>query len=319
MNNPPLTRIEELVKAGFSKNNIKKYWGRFYLILSVLDSHEQITFDTLRKKFSDVSEDTVKGHLKEFLSEYTEYVVNVRGFYPKPETIIKIAEIKNGPVISTNLMQMNFECKDVVDNITMPLHKDFIDTLIKDKTVNNKVVIDKKELISLMYDEYRDFTRETDNGLSSIAGRLNEELIMKALENAGMDRGKDYVSTGKNSEGDIWVYQNAKAKIRKTLYIEVKSYHARERFLRGLHDINQEEKIGIGFFRDPSEFNPERTKSLLTAKPIAIYLPCDTYKKLHDDSKRMTTTRQEKVYRPFSLFVEDMKNYNKHGALKPFS
>ena len=38
----------------------------------------------------------------------------------------EIVEDGNGAILSTNLMEMNYACKDVVDSITMPLHEDFI-------------------------------------------------------------------------------------------------------------------------------------------------------------------------------------------------
>ena len=147
-------------------------------------------------------------------------------------------------------------------------------------------------------------------------GRLNEEIILRALKNSAL-QGDDYKRTGTKSDGDIIVFERVGKK--KPLYVEVKSYHARERLLRGLQDIQHPEKVGAGFFRDAKEFNAKRTETLIGSGAWAIYIPDDTFLLITDQAKKMTTARQDRFYRPLSKFVSDMETYVSSGAISKYN
>lgn len=304
--------------AKIGKKQIHDYHSKIFQAIADLEE-PQIDLEDLAKSFP-VAIGTFKKHLKQFINIYPELLLKLTGFYPDVGTIVDIAESQPdlGKINSGNLMEANVECKKVVDVITKPRHVKFLSHHF-DKNLGADgatLTIDKMALIDLLYDRYVEFIHEADNGLVSIVGRLNEEIFLRAMSNGGMVYGKDFVRTGQNSEADIIVFQNGGNKNK--LYVEVKSYHARERLLRGLQDINQPEKIGIGFFIDKDEFNPLRTATLLESNARAIYLPDVTYAAIGQSSKEMTTVLQHRFYRPLSKLVDDMLYFVNHGKVRPF-
>lgn len=302
--------IQQLIDNGISKKDIINYWQHFFEILENLESN--ILVEDLAEKF-DATKATVTKKLKEYLRYYPDHIPKVIGFYPSYEAIIDLAEKRIGALNKTNIFEINMACKSIVDSITWPKHEHFIKSSLQELNAltDNTVTIDFNELAQFMYDDYSDFLVGSGNGLVSIAGRMNEEILLRALETVGLVRDKDFKRTGTNSVADIQFY-GAK---HITLYCEVKSYKARERFLRGLRDIPYADKIGVGFFLDPKEFNPTRTKTLLAAQPKAIYLPDETYNLLPAASKESKTVEQHYLYRQLSRFVDDMAYFVKTGTL----
>lgn len=268
-----------------------------------------------------VSKQTIKNHFKTFIDENPEYLSRVTGFYPKPDTIISIVEAELGPILEGNLDQSNVRCSEIVMGVARPIVEDFIrDGLCEymDSSVG-RVSIGLGKLTDFLMEDFTEFVRSAGNGLVSIAGGLNESLLIKAMENAGMKSKVHFTRTGKDSKADIIIHSSAGAK--DNLSVEVKSYHARERLLRGLQDINVP-KIGVGFFKDPSEFNPARTRTLLQAQPAAIYLPKATLDKLPEAS-RVTEVKEKAaydsfLYRPLERFVTDMLGFSERGVLPAY-
>src|SRR5690606_24004455 len=111
-------------------------------------------------------------------------------------------------------------------------------------------------------------------GLVSRAGSLNEGLVREALKSEQVKA----LRTGTEGNADV---QIAAPDLNppQVLNVEIKSYGARERLLRGLQDCNTP-KIGVGFFNKASEFNANRTSQLLGTNASAIYLPEVTYQAL---------------------------------------
>ncbi len=318
MNQQPIDKIEFLIKQGVSKSCIEKYWQVFFEILDDLADNHTTTFDDIKKLFT-VKQGTVSKNLKEYLRYYHQHINKIVGFYPSVDAIIDLAETRIGKLTKNNLFDINMCCKEIVDSITWPKHDCFIyESLNKIGEIKNSIVsIDYNVLAKFMYEDYSDFLTGSDNGRVSIAGRMNEEILLRALEVDGLTRDKDFTRTGTNSIGDIQFHHSSKKHI--TLYCEVKSYKARERFLRGLRDIPYADKIGVGFFLDAREFNPKRTKTLLAANPLAIYLPDKTFVDLHSDSKTYRTTDQNLLYRKLSRFVDDMSYFVTNGKLPDFT
>lgn|SRR5574337_16529 len=272
-------------------------------------------------EFDGVSKQTVKKHFKNFLDANPGFLERVTGFYPKAETIVCMVEAELGSIAESNLDRANVRCSEIVRGIARPIVEEFIRTGLSRylESTNDNLRIGLHVLTDFLIEDFTDFVRSAGNGLVSIAGGLNELLLIKAMENAGLQRGQDFTKTGQNSKADIIVHSSAGTK--DNLSVEVKSYHARERLLRGLQDINVP-KIGVGFFKDPSEFNPARTETLLQAQPAAIYLPQATLDKLSDESKALKA--QEKaayksvLYRPLERFVTDMEGFCKNGVLPAY-
>lgn len=262
--------------------------------------------------------ETVKKYLKEYLDKKPEIIRRIVGFYPSSETVISLAEKEIGNISGNNVSAINLHCKCTIDSITKPKHwkflSEFLDTYISED--KSYLRVSKSDLVDFLYEEYVDFVHESDNGLVSIAGGMNEKILLKGLVNSGLVIDENVRKTGTNSEGDIQV--EYRGRTTKILYCEVKSYAARERLLRGLRDIPHPDKIGVGFFTNAAEFNPARTHTLLEAGPLAIYMPDVTYNNLHADSKSQTTNRQDKLYRPLSVFFTDMVGFKDNGNLPSF-
>lgn len=265
-----------------------------------------------------VSEATKKRHLRDFIEQNPQYLRAITGFYPKPETIIDLVELELGPVTELNLDEANIRCSRIVNELTAPMVQSFIREGLSGfiDAASQRISIELDEITAFLIEDFSDFMRSAGNGLVSIAGQLNEKLLFRAMGNAGMKAGHDFTKTGTDSEADLIIHSHAGTK--ENLSVEVKSYHARERLLRGLQDI-REPKIGVGFFKDKSEFNPGRTETLLQAGPAAIYMPKNTLSQLHPDSLRITTNAKaafgSRLYRPIEQFVSDMKGFNASGAL----
>jgi hypothetical protein len=263
----------------------------------------------------DVSATTVKKHLRAFLEENLEAIPRVIGFYPSAEAIISLAEQRAGDATPENLFAVNLECKSIVDSITKPKHQKFINALFAEfiESDGATIRIPSRNLLELLYEDYVKFVHETDNGVVSIAGALNEGILIRGLTRAGLILGESLKKTGKDSEGDLQIEHRGRT--TKIMFCEVKSYAARERLLRGLQDIRQPFKIGVGFFNNPSEFNPDRTRTLLAADPSAIYMPDGTLARLSEASATQTTRNQDRLYRPLSSFVPDMVAFSASGNL----
>ena len=323
----PLSEEQRIAfsRAGISPQMIRRYHDLIFDIL--MGAEEQTDFEDLlaqfcRRRDSAVSDTTFRSNLKDFVRVLPDMMVRIVGFYPDAATILGLAaqRLAGGQIVSGNLMEANEECKRIVDAISRPRHLRFLSEQLAPYLVEGgaSIVAEKMELMNRLYDTYPDFVREEGNGLVSIAGRLNEEIFIQAMINAGMSfgSGNDFMRTGQNSEADLIVFQQTGT--QRQMFIEVKSYHARERLLRGLQDISQPEKIGIGFFINPAEFNPGRTRTLLQSNARAIYLPDRTYASVDDESKAMSTVQQDLFYRPLSRFVSDMQNFVEHGRLSVF-
>jgi hypothetical protein len=290
---------------------------------SLLDSKENpVTFERLYDEIvlpKQVSRDTVKKYLRAFLRDHPDYLDRLLGFYPDVETIIQMAEREIGPVSKDNLFEVNKTCKTIVDKLTKPLHEEFLRDILQDKTdESDKVTIAFNELLELLYENYGDFINEKGNSLVSIAGSMNELILIRGLLSVGLVDGDNFYKTGKQSEGDLNIMHRPLTGNAKTLYAEIKSYHARERFLRGLRDIPHPEKIGIGFFISPKEFNPSRTSLYVSTGTWAIYMPDETYQALDNRSKEYNSVTQSKLYRPLSMFCDDMLTFCQTGRIRAF-
>lgn len=269
-----------------------------------------IDFEDLCAKIPNLTDEDLK-HVTRL---YPQLLPKVTGFYPHADAVVHLVEDQLGcSIVGANLTAANLACKKIIDDITKPRHDRFLKEILGPHTSSGLVSVAEQQLINLMYDHYADFVREADNGLVSLAGRLNEKLLQRALINEGLREGTDVYPTGTDSEGDLVIAFAGNPP--KQLYVEIKSYRARERLLRGLQDINNPNKVGVGFFVDHAEFNARRTTTLIASHADAIYLPDDTYNLISADSKASIGKNQNRFYRLLTNFPGDMKQFAASGAL----
>ncbi|MBY8609600.1 hypothetical protein K7N18_32790 [Burkholderia arboris] len=283
-------------------------------IRSKLDTTEgQVHFDVIRNLFS-TGAPTVKKNLRAFLARNPAYVDRLEGFLPEADVLIDRAEQDVGPVTATSLWKANLACKSLVDRVVRPMHSKYLRQNIS-AGADGRPLLEIEKLIDFLYEDYTQFVRDTNNGVTSTAGRINERLVARALVNSGLVDGTHFITTGTNSDADLVVLQTDGA--RRRLSVEIKSYNARERLLRGLRDA-PEPKVAVGFFRNATEFGPQRTLTLLGAAPLAIYMPSDTFADLDRASRAHRTQRQDSLYRPLDEFAADMKHFCSQGDLRRY-
>ncbi|MCC6597773.1 MAG: hypothetical protein IT559_03175 [Alphaproteobacteria bacterium] len=306
-------------KSAFTRNVLLQYMDLFHQLLAEAEqSGEKIDIEEIENAFPDARPETVRKHLRSYLDIRLDDIRHVTGLFLSAGTIIRLAERDLGPISGETLSAANTHCKDTVDGISRPRHARFIAGRLADYADGEAFRVPQAALVDFLFDEYVGFIRESDNGLVSIAGSLNEAIFIRGLTNGGLAEGHDIIKTGTRSDGDLKI-QHHGARGVELLYVEIKSYAARERLLRGLQDIQHPLKIGIGFFNNPAEFNPGRTDTLLAAGPLAIYMPQATWAALHPDSRAKVTRLGDFLYRPLEMFVADMQGFVRAGRLPSFN
>jgi hypothetical protein len=290
-------------------------------ILGGLTTGQEIWLDFLLQHPSlpDTTRATRKKHLISFLSANPLLWGKVLGLYPPAETIVDIIESQHGDVAEANLDQSNKHAATLVRSIAKPVIEQFVDLALAAHIAGNQVVLSKSDLMTFLLEDFTEFSKGAGNSLVSIAGTLNERLIMRAMQNQGMIRDTHFAKTGTDSDGDLIIHSIGGN--RPNLGVEIKSYHARERLLRGLQDVKVP-KVGIGFFKDASEFNISRTQTLLQTQAAAIYMPQLTLANVNSAAAALTTNEssafQSKLYRPIERFVTDMLYFYTHAKLPPY-
>lgn len=236
-------------------------------------------------------------------------------FLPGVATIVAMIEAEIGaPITGANLSEANKTCIQIVDSIVRPRYRSFIRRELVDfiNPETDELTMKLDELVPFLLEEYKVFVRQQDQGLTSKAGGLNEAILVRALTNTGLVEEKHFEVTGTKSKGDLAVYCD-NVSPRATLLVEVKSFGARERLLRGLQDILPP-KIGVGFFTQANEFNADRTQQFLDTQALAIYMPEATYGALDAASRARQNARATPFYRSLAEYAGDMKAFTERGA-----
>lgn len=298
-----------------------KYFTAIEEILKDVNANETIWLEELldNYRFPKVAFNTRKKYLRDYIEVNPNQLEKISGFYPSAVTIVNLVELKLAEKIKeTNLNPANKVARDIVNAIAKPILENYLVTSLDKNITNGNVNITIPKLMDFLQLEFTEFLSSSGNGLQSIAGALNEHLLQKAMTNAGMDD-TQFQKTGKDSNADFKIY--SKVKQRNQLGVEVKSYHARERLLRGLQDIVGH-KVGFGFFVDASEFNSHRTQTLLQSETAAIYMPQSTLNDVEIEAQAMRTTQtiafNSRFYRPIEQFVSDMKYFCTNDELPKF-
>jgi hypothetical protein len=299
-----------------------KYFDAFDKIFSEVEDGKFLWAEDVLNdmRTPQVAITTKKNKLKEYINNKPLTIEKVRGIYPTAATLVALVEQKiNSKITEKNLELSNKIASEIVGSISQPMFKKFLSDSLGDHYKEDRVEIPTKKLVDFLMNELSDFYAKSGNSLVSIAGTLNEQLLEQAMKNQGM-KDQDYKRTGKNSEGDFVIYSSAGN--RSQIGVEVKSYHARERLLRGLQDITTENKVGFGYFIDPSEFNKHRTVTLLQSNAAAIYMPNSTLEQVEAEARNMTSNKQisfqHRFYRPIEMFVSDMSHFCQTGRLPAY-
>lgn len=273
--------------------------------------------------FPKISETTTKGKIKDAMDQNFHFVGLVADIFPHTETILNATEKELGsPVAGETLVQANIIAKNLVDKLINSFIRKFCESSLGNDfdKATGQVSTSFQKLNSQLLTPYKKYLTQLDNATISIAGTLNQSLLVRALRNSGLSdtqENRTFSETGKKSEGDIKIYHVGTGKGgNKILNIEAKSYAARERLLRGLTDI-QNPKVGVGFFNDPTEFSRTRVQLLVTsAQAQAIYMPLQTYTALKAEAKKVAHTSTGRVCRILeSEFTQDMTAFKVKGEI----
>lgn len=285
----------------------------------VLSKKGMIDFEEVVNLFS-VSAPTVRTKIKQAMATDASIRGRVAGIFPDTETILNEVEDRIGKICGGNLVEANLESRRLVDKWSKSFSEHFcrksLGLNLDQKT--GKITLSFDELRTKLLIPYENYLVQSGNGLVSIAGTLNQSLLLRALRNSGLtDDGANpqFKETGNKSEGDIQIYFRG-SKSHKTLSVEAKSYAARERLIRGLADI-QIPKVGVGFFNDATEFNKQRVTQIATSvHASALYMPTTTFNNLSFDARGVCHPQTGRICRSLeNEFVEDMKNFVEYGLI----
>jgi hypothetical protein len=295
-----------------------QYHAAYRAVLEAIPPNQKIWVEDLigAPGLPETAEGTRRKHLKDLITASPDLLEKVLGLYPKADTIIDLVEQRYGLVTEANLDSSNSRAAEIVRGIAQPVVEKFVDATLRGNIVHDSVSITKADLMVFLLEDFTEFSKGAGNGLVSIAGTLNERLLMRALQNGGLQENIHFKKTGTNSQADLIIHSTGGA--RQNLGVEIKSYHARERLLRGLQDITGP-KVGFGFFKDPHEFNAGRTQTLLQTQASAVYMPAATLSQVDSVARAMTTNErlafQSRLYRPIEQFVTDAAYFHANESL----
>jgi hypothetical protein len=282
---------------------------------------QPVTIDDIAQRL-EIPEKLAIARVKKLYERRPDLIGRVAGVLPPARAVVSTVEQELGQVTATNVFDFNLRCREIITAVTLAGNRNYLARLLSRlglATADGRLAGAVEDLVIGLLDEetgFRDYLATVSNGLVSLAGGVNEHILRMGLTSVGLINGQDFEKTGTKSEGDIRVYGEQR---RRQMFVEVKSYKARERLLRGLQDIDYPDKIGVGFFTDAREFNPSRTETLLAAQPLAIYMPDTTLNEVSPQARERVTRQDNYLYRPLSTFFHDMAEYNRTGRLPAYN
>ena len=278
----------------------------FDYLAGLLRDEQTVPADEVRAKFG---EPFVKGAARGFFNLYPCLSEIVSDLIPPAPALIFLAERNVGQQCTAeNLEVVRAEVQRVAAGIGRGIKRVRLTRLLAQYVRGGAISGTVSDVIDLLIDRYEPEVRAANNAGISLAGRVHELVLQRALELQGLRPGTDFDKPPKPSrQGDIRFHSQ---KDRNQLRTEVKSLAARERFERGLGEL-QPPKVGVGFFVDPSEFGPESTRRLLQQGVNAVYMPRSTLSGLPGASKDATNAQGHRFYRS-GLGIP-----GRHGLLRP--
>jgi hypothetical protein len=300
-------------------SNKKKVLHKDILLYLNSTPNEKHSKEYLADKF-DVSENTIKKHLNRAFTEDPKKIISqLMDFIPNAEAFLSLCKKEFGQdVKENNFMDFNDVCKKWLDHVKAEVHGNFLNESLKNYVTKNVATIPMNELDLFLTEDYSEFMTSVGNSLVSLTGKISEEIIAMGLSNAGLKSGKDFSKEGKGFNADLIILNKKNKSNQSDLYLEIKSFYARERFSVALSSIKAHLKVGVGFFIEPKEFNLSSTQKYLDIPTAAIYMPDKTYVKVDGNSKARVTSNGSSLYRPLSQFCSDMKEFNSKGKLPDY-
>ncbi len=250
---------------------------------------------------------TQKKALDLLFSRFPRLISLTEGYLPGTDAVMAIVKFRLGSDIAANNLSLaNRYCSELVNEVRAPRLRRFIRETLTDG--GELRVLGEEQLIEFLTGPYEQFAKAASAGLVSRAGSLNEGLVREALKSEQVKA----LRTGTEGNADV---QIAAPDLNppQVLNVEIKSYGARERLLRGLQDCNTP-KIGVGFFNKASEFNANRTSQLLGTNASAIYLPETTYQALDAATRQRQNAQGGVFYRPLNRLGSDMREFCRSGV-----
>jgi hypothetical protein len=241
----------------------------------------------------------------------------MEGLLPDIEFMMDLVESKVGGINATTLNDANAACRAIAEASIKPRIRRYLATTPgchKDASTG-RIDMTIDAMATFLLEEYSGFAAAQANGLISRAGAYNEGLLRRALLNAKLVEGSDFNWSGKTTgaKADFTINHTSKKGAPSHLYVEVKSYGARERLLRGLADT-ADPKVGVGFFTDPREFNAQRTRTLAGTGALAIYMPKPVYDQLGSTARAHMNSNGAAFYRPLEEFIVDIDSFVRNGV-----
>jgi hypothetical protein len=255
----------------------------------------------------EVKSTAEKEALDHLFTAFPDLIHRTEGYLPGTDAVMAIVAHRLAePITSQNLENANACCSDLVNEVAAPRLLRFIrETLTEGAGLKS---LSEAELVQFLIGPYGQYAKSASAGLVSRAGNLNEGLVRQALKAEHVTA----LRTGAEGNADVQIVAPSLSP-PQTLNVEIKSYGARERLLRGLQDCNTP-KVGVGFFNKASEFNGSRTSLLLGTNASAIYLPSPTYVALDQTTKERQNAQGGVFYRRLSEFGPDMKAFAQTGV-----
>lgn len=276
----------------------------FEYLAGLLRDGQTVPADEVRARFG---ESFVKGAARGFFNVYPCLSEVVGDLIPPAPALIFLAERNVGKQCTAeNLEVVRAEVQRVAAGIGRGMKRVRLTRLLAQYVRGGEISGSVPEVIDLLIDRYEPEVRAANNAGISLAGRVHELVLQRALTLQGLQLGPDFDKPPKPSrQGDIRFHSR---KDKNQLRTEVKSLAARERFERGLGEL-EPPKVGVGFFNDSSEFGAESTKRLLQQGVNAVYMPEATLEALGAASKAATNARGNRFYRPVSQYPADMEQF----------
>lgn len=280
-----------------SRGRIAKQIGRGILGLEpgqLLDLH-------------DVSSPTQKNAIDLLFTRFPDAISETEGYLPGTDAVMAIVKFRLGSDITADNLSLSNECcSSLVNEVRAPRLRRFIRETLTDGGELRR--LDEGTLVEFLTGPYEQFAKSASAGLVSRAGSLNEGLVREALSSEQVQA----LRTGTEGNADVQIVAGD-LNPPQVLNVEIKSYGARERLLRGLQDCRTP-KIGVGFFNKASEFNANRTSLLLGTNASAVYLPEVTYQALDEATRGRQNAQGGVFYRPLNRLGADMRKFCRLGV-----
>ena len=318
----------ELGSDRVSDTKYERYYKPYFEYLYSLSSDEVVTdIELYDQAGGHFSRSTYREYLKHTIEYDPELELKVAGYVYHVDSFIKQNALKkNITDIGKHLNVVQKACLETYQKSKRQYSERLIHYL-RDETeteyshlLNDSVSLD---IVSLLLDSYEQRladrlpSRVTSMNQSgkNMAGSVNEELFLLALEYAGLTRDVDFEQTSsKTDKGDIRVY--CKNSQTTPFRIEAKSSKNRERGEFGVGAVPSPSGL-IGFFDDADEIIGAAQK--LDNQCRVVYLPPDTLIDISRSDRAVYAMKSQKTGKLFlranNDYGNDMKYYHENGDL----